>query len=288
MKPTEEKLERYLPQFDELRRQMQPEKPNYKSRLLRQYPDLMKEGALSVIWFGYSYCSAAVGRYLVEQVALGDVNQEKNAVVVFSFSKSAESYWRVMALSRSGANFWRLERNLVPKSELARISQRYTKERETLAEMDLEVVEAAGMTMDEMEKEARELMSGSDRIGLILIDSLLDCRVPGTGANEIGWTMVGLRLNRLARELHVPVVVLASGMPRGDRGEYNSFTGALRNYANSNYHVDWGEPVNRDGWNVRSVPFVKEDEDDYSQTKFCMYLNLATRRLCDQFPWEED
>jgi replicative DNA helicase len=170
---------------------------------------------------------------IAESCALGaDMNNipvktdggKRHPVAIFSLEMPVEALTKRMIAGRAGVNMWRLNRNLVPKSEKQMLTNNLIQAVGELKTAPIYVDDTAGLDIMDLRARARR-MKKQYGIELIVIDylQLCCCREGSRQGRQIEVSMISQQIKAMAKELKVPVIVLSqlsrANEQRGDKFE---------------------------------------------------------------------
>ena len=194
----------------------------------------LKKAEMIVIAARPSVGKTSLAMNIAECVALGrDLNNEPiksdngkhHPVMIFSLEMPIEALTKRMIAGRAQLNMWKLNRNLVPKSERDMLSQNLFQATGDLRNAPIYVDDAAGLDIMDLRARARR-MKKAHGIELIVIDylQLCTCREAARQASrQIEVSMISQQIKAMAKELGIPVIVLSqlsrANEQRGDKSE---------------------------------------------------------------------
>ena len=129
-----------------------------------------------------------------------------------------------MLAGRAHVNMWRLNRNLVPKSEKDMLTSNLMQAMGELRSAPIYVDDTAGLDVMDLRARARR-MKKRFGIELVVIDylQLCTCREGARQNRQIEVSMISQQIKAMAKELKVPVIVLSqlsrANEQRGDKYE---------------------------------------------------------------------
>ena len=129
-----------------------------------------------------------------------------------------------MIAGRAGVNMWRLNRNLVPRSEKKTLTNNLMQAVGELKSAPIFVDDTAGLDIMDLRARARR-MKKQHNIELIVIDylQLCCCREGARQSRQIEVGMISQQIKAMAKELKIPVIVLSqlsrANEQRGDKFE---------------------------------------------------------------------
>lgn len=194
----------------------------------------LKKAEMIVIAARPSVGKTSLAMNIAECAALGcNLNNEPNKsdngkrhpVMIFSLEMPIEALTKRMLAGRAQLNMWRLNRNLVPKSERDMLSQNLFQATSDLKDAPIYVDDAAGLDIMDLRARARRAKKAHG-IELIVIDylQLCTCREAARQASrQIEVSMISQQIKAMAKELNIPVIVLSqlsrANEQRGDKSE---------------------------------------------------------------------
>jgi len=149
---------------------------------------------------------------------------KRHPVAIFSLEMPVEALTKRMIAGRAHVNMWKLNRNLVPKSEKIELSSNLMTAAGELREAPIYVDDTAGLDIMDLRARARR-MKKQFGIELIVIDylQLCCCREGQKQGRQIEVSMISQQVKAMAKELKVPVIVLSqlsrANEQRGDKFE---------------------------------------------------------------------
>ena len=193
----------------------------------------LKPGEMIVIAARPSVGKTSLAMNIAESCALGlDMNNvpvkydngKKHPVAIFSLEMPVEQLTKRMLAGRAHLNMWRLNRNLVPRSEKAMMTNNLMQAMGELRNAPIYVDDTAGLDVMDLRARARR-MKKQHGIELIVIDylQLCCCREGARQGRQIEVSMISQQIKAMAKELKVPVIVLSqlsrANEQRGDKFE---------------------------------------------------------------------
>ncbi len=194
----------------------------------------LKKAEMIVIAARPSVGKTSLAMNIAECAALGcDLNNNPNKsddgkrhpVMIFSLEMPIEALAKRMIAGRAQLNMWRLNRNLVAKSERDMLSANLFKAAGDLKGAPIYVDDAAGLDIMDLRARARRAKKAHG-IELIVIDylQLCTCREAARQASrQIEVSMISQQIKAMAKELNIPVIVLSqlsrANEQRGDKSE---------------------------------------------------------------------
>ncbi len=170
---------------------------------------------------------------IAECVALGeDINGRKfegengrpHPVLIFSLEMNAESLAKRMLCGRAHVSSWRIARNLMPAKEKAEATTALGRAAGELKAAPIYIDDASGLDISDLRARARR-MKRQHGIELVVIDylQLCQCREVSRQGRQIEVSRISGSIKSMAKELHVPVIVLSqlsrANEQRGDKNE---------------------------------------------------------------------
>lgn len=149
---------------------------------------------------------------------------ERHPVAIFSLEMPVEALTKRMITGRAHVNMWRLNRNLVPKSEKGKLTENLMAAVGDLRDAPIYVDDTAGLDIMDLRARARR-MKKQYGIELIVIDylQLCCCREGQKQGRQIEVSMISQQVKAMAKELKIPVIVLSqlsrANEQRGDKFE---------------------------------------------------------------------
>ncbi|MBO7721723.1 MAG: replicative DNA helicase [Kiritimatiellae bacterium] len=149
---------------------------------------------------------------------------KKHPVAVFSLEMPVVQLTKRMLAGRARINMWRLNRELVARSEKQRLTEQLMGALGVLKSSPIYVDDAAGLDVMDLRARARR-MKKRFGIELIVIDylQLCCCREGARQGRQIEVAMISQQIKAMAKELQVPVIVLSqlsrATVQRGDKFE---------------------------------------------------------------------
>ena len=193
----------------------------------------LKAGEMIVIAARPSVGKTSLAMNIAESCALGmDMNNvpvkydngKRHPVAIFSLEMPVEQLTKRMLAGRAHLNMWRLNRNLVPRSEKQMLTNNLMQAMGELKSAPIYVDDTAGLDVMDLRARARR-MKKQHGIELIVIDylQLCCCREGARQGRQIEVSMISQQIKAMAKELKVPVIVLSqlsrANEQRGDKYE---------------------------------------------------------------------
>ena len=194
----------------------------------------LKPGEMIVIAARPSVGKTSLAMNIAESVALGQMistgqkvkfdNGRKHPVAIFSLEMPVEQLTKRMLAGRAQINMWRLNRNLVPRSEKQMMTANLVQAMGELKDAPFHVDDTAALDVMDLRARARR-MKKQFGIELIVIDylQLCSCREGARQSRQIEVSMISQQIKAMAKELRVPVIVLSqlsrANEQRGDKYE---------------------------------------------------------------------
>ena len=193
----------------------------------------LKPGEMIVIAARPSVGKTSLAMNIAESCALGmDMNNipvrydngKKHPVAIFSLEMPVEQLTKRMLAGRAHVNMWRLNRNLVPKSEKDMLTNNLMQAMGELRSAPIYVDDTAGLDVMDLRARARR-MKKRYGIELVVIDylQLCTCREGARQNRQIEVSMISQQIKAMAKELKIPVIVLSqlsrANEQRGDKYE---------------------------------------------------------------------
>lgn len=145
-------------------------------------------------------------------------------VLIFSLEMPVEALTKRMVAGRAHINMWRLNRNLVARSEKEAMTQALFASVNDLKSAPIYVDDAAGLDIMDLRARARR-MKKAHGIELIVIDYLQLCRCneKAKQSRQLEVSEISQQIKAMAKELKIPVIVLSqlsrANEQRGDKEE---------------------------------------------------------------------
>jgi len=193
----------------------------------------LKPGEMIVIAARPSVGKTSLAMNIAESCALGlDMNNvpvkydggKRHPVAIFSLEMPVEQLAKRMLAGRARVNMWRLNRDLVPKSEKQMLTGNLMQAMSELKSAPLYVDDTASLDVMDLRARARRLKKRHG-IELIVIDylQLCTCREGSRQGRQIEVSMISQQIKAMAKELKIPVIVLSqlsrANEQRGDKYE---------------------------------------------------------------------
>ena len=193
----------------------------------------LKPSEMIVIAARPSVGKTSLAMNIAESCALGlDMNNvpvkcdggKSHPVGIFSLEMPVEALTKRMIAGRARVNMWRLNRNLVPRSEKQMLTENLFAAVEDLRKAPIFVDDTAGLDVMDLRARARR-MKKQHGIELIVIDylQLCCCREASRQGRQIEVSMISQQIKAMAKELKIPVIVLSqlsrANEQRGDKYE---------------------------------------------------------------------
>ena len=193
----------------------------------------LKPGEMIVIAARPSVGKTSLAMNIAESVALGmDMNNvpvrydngKRHPVAIFSLEMPIEQLTKRMLAGRARINMWRLNRNLVPKSEKQMLTGSLMQAMGELKTAPIYVDDTASLDVMDLRARARRLKKRYG-IELVVIDylQLCTCREGARQSRQIEVSMISRQIKAMAKELKIPVIVLSQlsrdNEKRGDKYE---------------------------------------------------------------------
>ena len=193
----------------------------------------LKAGEMIVIAARPSVGKTSLAMNIAESCALGmDMNNvpvkydngRRHPVAIFSLEMPVEQLTKRRLAGRAHLNMWRLNRNLVPRSEKQMLTNNLMQAMGELKSAPIYVDDTAGLDVMDLRARARR-MKKQHGIELIVIDylQLCCCREGARQGRQIEVSMISQQIKAMAKELKVPVIVLSqlsrANEQRGDKYE---------------------------------------------------------------------
>ena len=191
----------------------------------------LKPGEMIVIAARPSVGKTSLAMNIAESCALGlDMNNvpvkydggKRHPVAIFSLEMPVEQLAKRMLAGRARVNMWRLNRDLVPKSEKQMLTGNLMQAMSELKNAPLYVDDTASLDVMDLRARARRLKKRHG-IELIVIDylQLCTCREAARQGRQIEVSMISQQIKAMAKELKIPVIVLSqlsrANEQRGDK-----------------------------------------------------------------------
>ena len=193
----------------------------------------LKNSEMIVIAARPSVGKTSLAMNIAESCALGlDMNNvpvksdggKRHPVLVFSLEMPVEALSKRMIAGRAHLNMWKLNRNMVARSERQMMTNNLFQAVEELKGAPLFVDDTAGLDIMDLRARARR-MKKAHGIELIVIDylQLCCCREGARQSRQIEVSMISQQIKAMAKELKIPVIVLSqlsrANEQRGDKFE---------------------------------------------------------------------
>ena len=193
----------------------------------------LKPGEMIVIAARPSVGKTSLAMNIAESCALGlDMNNvpvkcdggRRHPVAIFSLEMPVEQLTKRMLAGRAHLNMWRLNRNLVSKSEKQMLTNNLMQAMGELKGAPIYVDDQAGLDIMDLRARARR-MKKQFGIELVVIDylQLCCCREGARQSRQVEVSMISQQVKAMAKELKVPVIVLSqlsrANEQRGDKEE---------------------------------------------------------------------
>ena len=194
----------------------------------------LKPGEMIVIAARPSVGKTSLAMNIAESCALGQMitsgapsspdGDQKHPVAIFSLEMPVEQLTKRMLAGRAQVNMWRLNRNLVPRSEKQMLTNNLMQAMGELKNAPIFVDDTAGLDIMDLRARARR-MKKQHNIELIVIDylQLCCCREGARQSRQIEVSMISQQIKAMAKELKIPVIVLSqlsrANEQRGDKEE---------------------------------------------------------------------
>ena len=168
--------------------------------------------------------SCALGRMITSGAPCACDDGKQHPVAIFSLEMPVEQLTKRMLAGRARVNMWRLNRNLVPRSEKQMLTNNLMQAMGELKNAPIFVDDTAGLDIMDLRARARR-MKKQHNIELIVIDylQLCSCREGARQSRQIEVSMISQQIKAMAKELKVPVIVLSqlsrANEQRGDKEE---------------------------------------------------------------------
>ena len=150
---------------------------------------------------------------------------KRHPVAIFSLEMPVQALAKRMVAGRAHVNMWRVNRNLVPKSERSMLTGNLVASAGSLKDAPLCVDDTAALDVMDLRARARR-MKKRYGIELVVIDylQLCTCREAARhGSRQIEVSMISQQIKAMAKELNIPVIVLSqlsrANEQRGDKLE---------------------------------------------------------------------
>ena len=180
----------------------------------------LKPGEMIVIAARPSVGKTSLAMNIAESVALGQMitsgapvkydGGKQHAVAIFSLEMPVEQLTKRMLAGRAQVNMWRLNRDLVPKSEKKMLTENLIQAAGQLKSAKIYVDDQAGLDVMDLRARARR-MKKQFGIELVVIDylQLCCCREGARQGRQIEVSMISQQIKAMAKELKIPVIVLS-------------------------------------------------------------------------------
>ena len=194
----------------------------------------LKPGEMIVIAARPSVGKTSLAMNIAEACALGEMistgqpmqneGGRPHPVAIFSLEMPVEQLTKRMLAGRAGVNMWRLNRDLVGRSEKRQLTSNLMTAVGQLKNAPFFVDDTAGLDIMDLRARARR-MKKQHNIELIVIDylQLCCCREGARQGRQIEVSMISQQIKAMAKELRIPVIVLSqlsrANEQRGDKFE---------------------------------------------------------------------
>ena len=195
----------------------------------------LKPGEMIVIAARPSVGKTSLAMNIAESVALGRMistdmkvpydDGRQHPVAIFSLEMPVEQLTKRMLAGRAQIDMWRLNRNLVARTEKQELTDNLMRAMGELRSAPFYVDDSAALDVMDLRARARRLKK-QHGIELIVIDylQLCTCREAARqGSRQIEVSMISQQIKAMAKELKIPVIVLSqlsrANEQRGDRYE---------------------------------------------------------------------
>ena len=193
----------------------------------------LKPGEMIVIAARPSVGKTSLAMNIAESCALGQMITSKapvpnggkpRPVAIFSLEMPVEQLTKRMLAGRARVNMWRLNRNLVAKSEKQALTNSLIEAMGDLKDAPIYVDDTAALDVMDLRARARR-MKKQHGIELVVIDylQLCSCREGARQSRQIEVSMISQQIKAMAKELKIPVIVLSqlsrANEQRGDKEE---------------------------------------------------------------------
>ena len=193
----------------------------------------LKPGEMIVIAARPSVGKTSLAMNIAESCALGQMITSKapvpnggkpRPVAIFSLEMPVEQLTKRMLAGRAHVNMWRLNRNLVAKSEKQLLTNSLMEAMNDLKGAPIFVDDTAALDVMDLRARARRLKK-QHKIELIVIDylQLCSCHEGARQSRQIEVSMISQQIKAMAKELKIPVIVLSqlsrANEQRGDKEE---------------------------------------------------------------------
>ncbi len=195
----------------------------------------LKPGEMIVIAARPSVGKTSLAMNIAESVALGRMistdmkvpydDGRQHPVAIFSLEMPVEQLTKRMLAGRAQIDMWRLNRNLVARTEKQELTDSLMRAMGELRSAPFYVDDSAALDVMDLRARARRLKK-QHGIELIVIDylQLCTCREAARqGSRQIEVSMISQQIKAMAKELKIPVIVLSqlsrANEQRGDRYE---------------------------------------------------------------------
>jgi len=178
----------------------------------------LKPGEMIVIAARPSVGKTSLAMNIAESCALGEMvtsrapveGGKRHPVAIFSLEMPVEQLTKRMLAGRAQINMWRLNRNLVPRTEKQMMTNNLMQAMGELKSAPIYVDDQAGLDIMDLRARARR-MKKQHNIELIVIDylQLCCCREGARQSRQIEVSMISQQIKAMAKELKIPVIVLS-------------------------------------------------------------------------------
>ena len=193
----------------------------------------LKPSEMIVVAARPSVGKTSLAMNIAESVALGlDMNNvpikydggKRHPVAIFSLEMPVEALTKRMISGRARINTWKLNRNMIPRSERQALTGQLTDAADLLRSAPIYVDDTAGLDVMDLRARARR-MKKQFNVELIVIDylQLCKCNEKAKQGRQIEVSEISQQIKAMAKELKIPVIVLSqlsrANEQRGDKLE---------------------------------------------------------------------
>ena len=191
------------------------------------YPDLdrligggLKPGEMFVLAARPSIGKTAIALNIVRNIVMREVNGVRKNVLFFSLEMSAEQVAQRMLCTEAKVSLSSIMDRNLQKGDISRLTQAVS----SMKEAQLSVDPTAGISVFELRAKARKI-NDQKKLDLIVIDYLQLMKSGEPGGNEsrqVEVAAISGGLKKLAKDLGLPVLVLAQLNRESEKGQENN------------------------------------------------------------------
>ena len=191
------------------------------------YPDLdrligggLKPGEMFVLAARPSIGKTAIALNIVRNIVMREVNGVRKNVLFFSLEMSAEQVAQRMLCTEAKVSLSSIMDRNLQKGDISRLTQAVS----SMKEAQLSVDPTAGISVFELRAKARKI-NDQKKLDLLVIDSLQLMTSGEPGGNEsrqVEVAAISGGLKKLAKDLGLPVLVLAQLNRESEKGQENN------------------------------------------------------------------